>query len=45
VRPGGTVLIAAGSDASPPPGAALVRLGDIGDVDSPGALFMMSRDG
>lgn len=45
VRSGGTVLVAAGPHEPAPAGAMVVRLEDLGDVDSPGVLFMMSREG
>jgi 16S rRNA (guanine527-N7)-methyltransferase len=43
VRPGGSAIVAAGSAEAKPDGATLVRVEDLGDVDSPGVLFMMSR--
>ncbi|MGH2726650.1 MAG: 16S rRNA (guanine(527)-N(7))-methyltransferase RsmG [Actinomycetota bacterium] len=43
VRPGGAAIVAAGSSEARPDGASLIRLEDLGDVDSPGVLFMMSR--
>lgn len=45
LRPGGVALAAAGPGAGIPPGATLVRPANSDAVDSPGLLFMMSRDG
>jgi 16S rRNA (guanine527-N7)-methyltransferase len=44
VTPGGSVLVAAGPGAIPPEGASIVRVENPGSVDSPGVLFMMSRE-
>lgn len=43
VRVGGEIIVAAGPDESVPAGADRVQLEEIGAVDSPGVLFMMSR--
>ena len=45
VRPGGLVIVAGGPNVTVPADASVVRLEDLGDVDSPGVLFMMSREG
>jgi len=44
VKPGGQAIVAAGPQEKAPEGATVVRLEDLGDVDSPGVLFMMSRE-
>jgi 16S rRNA (guanine527-N7)-methyltransferase len=44
VKPGGKAIVAAGPHEAVPDGATVVRLEDLGDVDSPGVLFMMSRE-
>ena len=43
VRQGGLSLVAAGPNEDVPQGATIVRLEDVGDVDSPGVLLMMSH--
>ncbi|MGH2784960.1 MAG: 16S rRNA (guanine(527)-N(7))-methyltransferase RsmG [Actinomycetota bacterium] len=42
VKPGGDLVVAAGPGEEHPPGVRRVQLEGIGDVDSPGVLFMMS---
>jgi 16S rRNA (guanine527-N7)-methyltransferase len=44
VQPGGVALVAAGHGAIAPQGASIVRVEHPGYVDSPGVLFMMSRE-
>jgi 16S rRNA (guanine527-N7)-methyltransferase len=44
VKQGGQAIVAAGPQEKVPAGATVVRLEDIGDVDSPGVLFMMGRE-
>ena len=44
VRAGGTVVVAVGPEEPVPDGALRVELDAIGDVDSPGVLFMMGRE-
>ena len=44
VKLGGQAIIAAGPHEVVPEGATVVRLEHLGDVDSPGVLFMMSRE-
>lgn len=44
VRVGGSVLVAAGKGEPTPPGSERIELEPFGDVDSPGVLFMMSRE-
>lgn len=43
VGPGGSVIVAAGPATPQPDAATVVRVEDLGDVDSPGVLFMMTR--
>ena len=45
VRPGGQAIVAVGAEASDVPGATVVRLADIDNVDSPGVFSMMTREG
>lgn len=44
VKPGGSAIVAASPQAAVPGGATVVRLEELGDVDSPGVLFMMGRE-
>ena len=44
VRPGGDLVVAAGPTEEVPSGARRVQLEGFDDVDSPGVLFMMSRE-
>lgn len=44
VKRGGQAIVAAGPKEKVPDGATIVRLGDLGAVDSPGVLFMMNRE-
>ena len=44
VKVGGQAIVAAGPNEAVPDGATIVRLEDLGDVDSPGVLFMMTRE-
>ena len=44
VRPDGTAIVAVGRDEPTPPGSERVQLEALGDVDSPGVLFMMGRE-
>ena len=44
VKRGGKAIVAAGPQEKVPEGATVVRLEDLGAVDSPGVLFMMSRE-
>ena len=44
VRVGGSVIVAAGREEHTPSGAERVQLEAVGGVDSPGVLFMMSRE-
>ncbi|MEX2557263.1 MAG: RsmG family class I SAM-dependent methyltransferase [Actinomycetota bacterium] len=44
VKVGGRVIVAAGPHEAVPAGATAVTLERLGDVDSPGVLFMMSRE-
>ena len=44
VRVGGEAIIAAGPDQPVPAGARIVRISDLGLIDSPGVLFMMTRE-
>ena len=44
VKVGGQAIVAAGRHEAVPSGATVVTLEGLGDVDSPGVLFMMSRE-
>lgn len=45
VRPGGRAITAVASDSPPAGHGELVRVADIGNVDSPGLFSMMTREG
>lgn len=44
LRPGGVAIVAAGPDVPTPPGAMAVRFAPTVAVDSPGLLFMMTKE-
>lgn len=44
VKLGGQAIVAVGPHEAVPDDVTVVRLEDLGDVDSPGVLFMMSRE-